>query len=146
MGYFANLAVSWLAMEELRLAVNYILWGNVILLRATEFKWNLSWSTSTMTWSVDKLRRTPAFERRALVKSANWLNSLFVKMKLTKTELIIYYLLSCCALHGLSNGQENAENTAENNAHSTPIEDTAQFHKQNQERRRVECDFFLKSH
>ena len=55
---------------------------------------------------------------------------------------MIYYLLSCCAIHGLSNGQENAENTAENNAHSTPIEDTAQFHKQNQERRRVECDFF----
>lgn len=58
-------------------------------------------------------------------------------MKLTKTELMIYYLLSCCAIHGLSNGQENAENTAENNAHSTPIEDTAQFHKQNQERRHL---------
>ena len=54
---------------------------------------------------------------------------------------MIYYLLSCCAIHGLSNGQENAENTAENNAYSTPIEDTAQFHKQNQERRRVKCDF-----
>ena len=62
-------------------------------------------------------------------------------MKPTKTELMIYYLLSCCAIHGLSNGQENAEN----NAYSTPIEDTAQFHKKNQERRRVKCDFFKRA-
>ena len=48
-------------------------------------------------------------------------------------------------IHELSNGQENAENTAENNAYSTPIEDTAQFHKQNQERRRVKCDFFKRA-
>lgn len=54
-------------------------------------------------------------------------------MKLTKTELIIYYFLSCCAFHGLSNGQDNAEH----NTDSTPIEDTAQFHNENQERRQV---------
>lgn len=59
-------------------------------------------------------------------------------MKLKKVELIIYYSLLCCAIFlGLSNRQANAENGAENNAESTPAEDTAKFHNQNQERRQV---------
>ena len=59
-------------------------------------------------------------------------------MKLKKVELIIYYSLLCCAIFlGLSNRQANAENGAENNAESTPVEDTAKFHNQNQERRQV---------
>lgn len=59
------------------------------------------------------------------------------KMKVSEVGLIIYYSLLCCAIHGSSNGQANAENILENNPESISNEDTPQFHSENHERRQV---------
>ncbi|KAJ7363435.1 hypothetical protein OS493_009589 [Desmophyllum pertusum] len=58
-------------------------------------------------------------------------------MKVSEVGLIIYYSLLCCAIHGSSNGQANAENILENNPESISNEDTPQFHSENHERRHL---------